>query len=103
MDVLPDDARICRKRAMLAVPMASDIDPARNPHAAAWREVIEEPNEPRCPARPSNQPAMQPDRHHIGRAFALAIEHVEGVLEICKQLIPRAEALRVDETHIVGV
>src|SRR5262249_19144754 len=103
MNASPDHACICCKRAMLALPMARDIDPARNPHVAAWGEVIEKTNESPCPAWASNQPAMQPNRHHLGRAFALAIEHVEGVLEICKQLIPGAETLRVDETHIVGI
>src|SRR5229473_2593783 len=107
--VMPDTLTLTNRRSircersMLLVPMARDIDSSRNPNAIAWREIVEKANKPRRPARPSNQPAMEPDRHHFGGALALGIEHVERVLEICEELIAIAKTLRVDESHIVGV
>src|SRR5258708_2065853 len=85
---------------MLAVPMAGDIDPPRNPNAIALLEIIKKTGKHR---RPANQPAMEPHRHHLGGPLALGIEHVERILEISEELIAIAKTLRVGESHVVGI
>ncbi len=66
-------------------------------------DVVEEAGERRGAAGPADQPAMQPDRHHFRRSFALGVQHVETVLQIGEEVIAGVEALRVDETHVVVV
>ena len=46
---------------------------------------------------------MQADRHHLRRALAFGIEHVEGILQIGEELVAAVEALRRGEAHVVGV
>src|ERR1700704_3333672 len=88
---------------MLAMPMPRDIEPCRDPHPVARGSIVEKAHERRGASGPSDQPAMQPDRHHLGRILAFGIEHVEGILEIVEELVAAAETLRIDEPHVIGI
>src|SRR3954447_11195172 len=96
------DSRCARgKRPMLAMPMLGDVEPARNPYALACGDVIEKARQARRAPGPAGEPAMQPDRHHLGGALALGIEQVERVLEIGEEFLAGAEPLGIDEAHVV--
>src|SRR5262245_12517532 len=91
---LSDRRSISGQRLMLAVPMPCDVEPRRDPHPVALVNVVEKTRQRGRTSGPSDQAAMQPDRHHLGRIFALGIKHVEGVLEIVEELISAAKTLR---------
>src|SRR5207253_543270 len=81
------------ERAMLAVPMAGDVEPARDPHPVALGEIIQKSNESSRPPRPAHQAAMQPDRHHLGSPATFCPEHVEGIPQITEELIAMTKTL----------
>ena len=82
-------------------PVPRDIDAASDPHPFMTHRIIEKPLERGSSSGTSGEPAMQPDRHHARPRLALAVEHVEAVLEVCEELVARIEALRRCKPHIV--
>src|SRR3954465_7544307 len=83
----PDLECIGRKMRMLVVPVLRDLEPRRHPDALVLADIIEEADQPRGAAGPAGKTAMQSHRHHLRRALALGIEHVEGVLQIGEELL----------------
>jgi len=62
------------------MPMPRDIEPRRDPHPIALVNVVEKNASGGHTSGPPDQPAVQPDRHHLGRISPSAIEHVEASL-----------------------
>ena len=91
------------QRPVLAMPMLGDVEPARDPHALARGNVVEKSRQTRGASGAARKPAVQPDRHHLGRALALGVEQVEYILEIGEEVFAGVEALGIDEAHVVGV
>jgi hypothetical protein len=60
-------------------PVTRNVDAAADPNLVMTLHVIEESLERTAPTGAAGDPAMQSDRHHLGRAFAFVVEHVEGV------------------------
>ena len=86
---------LARRGRMRFSPMLGDLQPRGEPHAVMAARVIEKALERLRPPRPPHEAAMQPHRHHLGRALdALFVEAVEAVLEIAEELVARVEALR---------
>ena len=67
--------------------MAGNIDAPRNPEVSMRKGVVEKPFERSRAPGATGEPAMQPDRHHARRTLAFAKKHVEGVLQISKELV----------------
>src|ERR1700683_2298331 len=89
--------------AVLAMPMARDIEARGNPDAVLAADVVDEPRH-RCRAsRPPSQAAVQADRHHLGRGLALGVEGVESVAQISEEIVAARKALRIDEAHVIGI
>ena len=95
--------RARRAEMVLAMPMARDIEPGRDPDAVEAGDIVEKPHETRGAARPAGEAAMQADRHHFRRALAFGVEHVEAVAQISEEIVAVGEALRIDEAHVVGI
>src|SRR5215218_5466340 len=72
---------------VVLLPVAGDVNAPRHPDALARGDVVEKARQSRGPAWPPDQPAMQPDGHHLGRGLALGVEHVERVLEVGEELV----------------
>src|ERR1051325_10009084 len=83
-------------------PVPRDIDAARDPYPLMLHRIIEKPLERGSSSGTSGEPAMQPDRHHARPRLALAVEHVEAVLQIREKLVARIEALRRDVRRVEG-
>ena len=75
----------------------------RDPDPVDACDVVEKTRERGGAAGPAGQPAVQADRHHLRRALAFGVEHVEAVAQIGEEVVAGGEALRVDEAHVVGV
>src|SRR3954468_13559900 len=88
---------------MLVVPMLGDLQPRRHPDALVLADIVEEADQPRRAAGAAGETTMQADRHHLRRALAFGIEHVESILQIGEELLAFGKALRIDEAHVVGV
>ena len=82
-------------------PVPDDVDAARDPYPLMPGSAIEKPFERRGAAGSSGKAAMQAHRHHAWAALALAVEHVETVLQIGEELITGIEPLRRGKAHIV--
>src|SRR5215468_1137183 len=61
------------ERLVLAMPMPRDVETRRDPYPVAHGEIVEEAREAGGAARPPDQPAMQADRHHLGRVLAFGV------------------------------
>src|SRR5438309_4054369 len=94
---LSDADGIFGEMAEVGVPVLCDCKPRRHPDPRVAADVIEKPHQRCRAAGPPDQPAMEADRHHFRRGFALGIEHIKTVLQIGEELIAAAEALRIDE------
>src|SRR5210317_1201253 len=80
-------AALCGLWGVPGNPVARDIDAAAYPHGVVLLHVIEKVLQRAEAARPADQPAMQPDRHHFWRVLALGVEHVEAVAQVVKELL----------------
>src|SRR5262245_7815938 len=87
----------------VGVPVLRDIEPRRHPDALVPYDVVEEAHQGRRAAGPSDQAAVQADRHHLRRRCPFSIKHVKTVLQISEEFLAPAKALRVDEAHVVGI
>ena len=88
---------------MLLDPVARDVEPGRNPGLVMGEHIVEEPGQRSRAPRPPDEAAVQADRQHLGRDVALGVERVERVLQVGVELVPRVEALRRSEAHVVGI
>ena len=69
-----------RIRRMHPQPVASDVHPSTDPDAFVAAHVIDHPLQRRGPARPTDDPAVEPDREHLRAALlTLSPEHIESV------------------------
>ena len=71
----------------------------RDPDPIEAADIVQKPHQPRGTAGPAGETAMQADRHHFRRALAFAVEKIEAVAQIGKEIVAVGEALRVDEAH----
>src|SRR5687768_3184958 len=84
---------------MVLQPEARDVDAPRHPCLLS-PDVLEKAFQ-RCEAaRASDEPAVQADRHHPA---LFGVEHVEGILQIGKEVVAGIEALRSGEAHVVRI
>src|SRR3546814_3731669 len=84
-------------RLVPLVPVAGDIDAPRRPHAVVRHHVVEEAGEGSGAPPPSDKAAVQAERQHLPLpGTALAVEQVERILQIAKELLAGVEALRRD-------
>ncbi len=89
---------------MVLLPVAGDVDAARQPHLVVALDVVDEALQRRHTPGTADQAAMQADRHHLGLAgLALGVERVEGVLQVGEELLAFGEAGLDGEAHVVGV
>src|SRR3546814_2997108 len=70
----------------MRVPMARDIDAAADPDTGMPLDVVEEALEAGGAGRVTGNAQMQADRHHLRRARALAIKHVESIAQGLEEL-----------------
>ena len=63
-----------------------DIDAAADPHVIAPLDVVEESLERAHAPGPSDEPAVQPDRHHPRARGRLGVEDVERVAHVLEPL-----------------
>src|SRR5262245_63688805 len=77
---------------MVLQPVPSDVDAPRHPDLLA-AHVLEKTLERCKPSRAADEPAVQAHRHHARAAVAFLVEDVEGVLEICEELVARVAPL----------
>src|SRR3984957_5125185 len=90
------------RRWVLGDPVTRDVEPGWNPDAVVGERIVEESRERERASGPANEPAVQADRHHLGRDIAFGVERIERILEIGVELIAGVEALRGGEAHIIG-
>src|SRR5437870_1981945 len=88
-------------------PVPGDINAPADPDTLMLEGIVEKTLETRNAARPPDQPGMQSDRQHRGRVeprgVSLAIERVECIAQIVKELRTGVEPLRRREAHVVAV
>jgi len=56
-------------------------------HLLLRLDVIKEFGEPKRPARAADDPAVEPDRHHLGLRRTFFPEHVQRVLEVLEETV----------------
>ena len=89
---------------MRLLPVAGDVDAARQPDLLMRLDVGNESLQRRDAAGAADQPAMQADIHHARPpGAALLVVRVERIPEIGEELVAGVEALRRREAHVVGV
>src|SRR5262245_24833731 len=76
----PTACSACRRR-MRGGPVFRDVETPREPHAVVLGHVVEHPLEPGGARWMTDEPEVQAERHHLGLRSALAVEHVEAVLD----------------------
>src|SRR5271165_5059304 len=101
--VLTNPRRAFGKMREILLPMLGDIEPRRHPDALVLLDIIEEAHQGCGATGAADDPAVQPDRHHLRLCLAFGIQHVKTVLQIGEELVAPAEALRIDEAHVVGI
>ena len=70
---------------MMFVPMSGDVDPACKPDAIVAFRVVDETAKCLNAARPADQPAVEPNRHHLrSTRLAFGIERIETVFQVRK-------------------
>src|SRR5262245_16021274 len=88
----------------MVVPMARYVNATRDPCSFATRDMIDESLERQGATRPAGEATVQSDRHHLGHSSsAFLVKNIEGVAQICEELITGVEALRRGETHVIGI
>ena len=86
---------IGRLVGMMLGPVAGDVDAAGEPDLVLGSDVVEEALEAGEAAGHADEPAVEADAHHLGRAeAALLVEGVEGVLEELEEFLAIVEARR---------
>src|SRR5207237_10137972 len=82
-------------------PVFGDIEAPSEPDALMAPHVVARALEPRGPRGMADESQVQAERHHLGLRPALAIEHVEAVLDE-REVVVRGEAATATELRIVG-
>src|SRR5439155_24359364 len=82
-------------------PVPRDVDTAADPHVVVALEIVEEACERRGPPRPTYEPNVQAERHHLRLIGALRVEHVERVSRVGEPIIAGREATGKSELHVV--
>ena len=84
-------------------PMARNIDAPADPDLVVLLDMIDESFEGMNTPGPTDQPAMQTDRHHPRNSGALNVERIETVAQIGEKLLARVESLRRCKTYVVCI
>src|SRR5580765_8100328 len=90
-----------RRRRVRGDPVFGDVETPREPHAVVLGHIVERALEPRGARRMTDEPQVQPERHHLGLRAALAVEHVEAVLHE-REVVVGGEEAAPAELRIVG-
>ena len=104
---LPRHRRRRRGERVDGLPVARDVDPARDPDLLVRLHVVEEARSaPIRPGLPSRRQCMPIDII-FGRSRPAGspsrVERVEGVAQVGEEVLAGVEALRLHEAHVVGV
>ena len=83
--------------------MVRNIYSPADPDLVVFLNMIDESLEGVNTPRPTDQPAMQTDRHHPRNFSALEVERIEAVAQIAEKLIARVEPLGHCKTHIICI
>src|SRR5689334_22608529 len=88
-------------------PMPRNLYSLADPDPLMLQHIIEKALQRTDSSRPSDDPAVQPDRQHLGciqsRRVAFTVQRVEGRLEILEKLHPRVETLCGREAHVIRI
>ena len=90
-------------RIVMLVPMSSDIHPTRHPRIVKLLDIVQEPRQCRSSAWPTDQTAMQANRHHLRRGLSLLPQVIKRIFQVRVELITRVKPLRRGEAHIVHI
>src|SRR5438046_13499 len=90
-----DNRRMRRERTMFLVPMPGNVATRCAPDPVEPPDMIQETLKASGAAGTTGKPAMQPDRHHLGRVGAFTIQIVEGVPQVGEEFPPVRKPLRV--------
>src|SRR5689334_7348762 len=87
--------------------MSRDVDPPANPYMLVFQNVVEESFQGGDTSGASDQSGVQSYRQHFGGVqpggISFAIERIERVACIVKELCTRVETLHGREAHIIAV
>ncbi len=84
--------------------MVGDLFAGGEPDITPGPRVVEKPLQGLGPTGATDQTAMQPDRHHLGRARdTLGVQCIESGAQVVEELFGRIEPLRRGKAHIVAV
>src|ERR1700683_1083368 len=90
------------RRKMLA-PVRGDIGACAEPDVVETAHVFEEPDQALAAAGAADQAVVQADGKEFRRtAFALAIEHVEGIAHVGEEVVAGGKAAVLVEAIVVG-
>ena len=71
--------------------MPRNVQPPRHPDAGEPADVVKQPLQPRGACRMADQPLVQADRQHARLDATLAVEEIERVAAINKEVVARRE------------
>src|SRR5262249_21138859 len=72
---------------MATVPMVSDVDPATDPHAIIFFDVIQKSLERHKPAGAAQKSTVQPNRHHLRSLLSFGVQHIKRIPQIGKKML----------------
>src|SRR5687767_8848236 len=88
-------------------PMPGDVNAPAYPCMLVLQNVVQKALQSRDASRPADQARMQADRKHFWRVeparVAFAIERIERIAQVIKELRAAIEALHGGEAHVVAV
>jgi hypothetical protein len=83
--------------------MAGDINPPADPDILVLLNVIQKSSQRGSAARATYQPAVQTNAHHLGAFIGLAVQYVERVPQIGKELVAGIKPLIGGKAHVIVV
>src|SRR6266700_6499815 len=90
-----------RRRRVRGDPVFGDVETPCEPHAVVLGHIVERALEPRGARWMTDEPQVQAERHHLRLRAALAVEHIEAVLDE-REVVLGGEEAAAAELRIVG-
>src|SRR6516162_4766952 len=88
---------------MATVPMVSNVDPATDPHAIIFFDVIQKSLERHKPSGAAQKSTVHPNRHHLRSLLPFGVQHIKRIPQISKKMFSRVEPLWRGEPQVIRV